>query len=178
MKHVQKKSLLSSITQEVKLHIQARYPLIYLVTWEEKRVIEDISKIAVEDDQRKKVYTWKKFFAVLCNQDSFSNAEIFSHSVKTLDLAKVIGVETNGSVISTDGTTLLDGSYFRIPMRGWYVYTTGENMEARGAVPDYIVENPPEIWEKEGKDLQVEKAVQVLLEELKKKKGEPEPVEW
>ncbi len=58
MGRLQKTSLLSSITQEVKLHIQARYPLIYLVSWEEERVIADMSKIAVEDDQRKKLYSW------------------------------------------------------------------------------------------------------------------------
>lgn len=58
MRRLQKRSSLSSITQEVKLHIQARYPIIYLVSWEEDRVIADIGKIAIEDDQRKKVYTW------------------------------------------------------------------------------------------------------------------------
>ncbi len=51
-------SRLSSLSQDVKLHIQARYPLLYLITWEEERAIADISTIAVEDDQRKKVYTW------------------------------------------------------------------------------------------------------------------------
>ncbi|MCP4401572.1 MAG: hypothetical protein GY801_30270, partial [bacterium] len=35
-------STLSSMTQDVKLHIQARYPLIYLVSWEEERVVEEI----------------------------------------------------------------------------------------------------------------------------------------
>ncbi len=59
MQHFQDtSSSLSSITQEIKLHIQARYPLIYLVSWEEDRVIEEIEKIAVENDQRKMMYTW------------------------------------------------------------------------------------------------------------------------
>ena len=58
MQRFQKMSSLSSMTKEVKLHIQARYPIIYIVSWEEERVIDEISKIAVEDDQRKKVYTW------------------------------------------------------------------------------------------------------------------------
>ncbi len=51
-------STLSEITQDVKLHIQARYPLIYVVSWEEERVIAEIEKIAVSDDQRKMLYTW------------------------------------------------------------------------------------------------------------------------
>ncbi len=53
-------SSLSEMTQEVKLHIQARYPLIYLVSWEEDRVIHEIGKIAVEDDQRKKCISGRK----------------------------------------------------------------------------------------------------------------------
>ncbi|HPR63181.1 MAG TPA: S41 family peptidase [Thermoanaerobaculia bacterium] len=118
------------------------------------------------DIERKQIFTWKKPFIVLCNQDSFSNAEIFSHAIKTLGLAKLVGVETNGSVISTDGTALLDGSYFRIPTRGWYTYKDRINMEDHGAVPDYIVVNPPEIWGKDHKDLQVDKAVDVLLTEV------------
>ena len=51
-------STLSSMTQDVKLHIQARYPLIYLVSWEEERVVDEIDKIVTEDDQRKKLYLW------------------------------------------------------------------------------------------------------------------------
>ena len=58
MQHFQSISSLSAIAQEIKLHIQARYPLIYLVSWEEDRVIAEIEKIAIEDDQRKMVCTW------------------------------------------------------------------------------------------------------------------------
>jgi tricorn protease len=119
------------------------------------------------DFERKRVFTWKKPFIVVCDQDSFSNAEIFSHAVKTLGLAKVVGVETNGSVISTDGVRLLDGSYFRMPMRGWWALGTGKNMEDAGAVPDIIVENPPEIWTRGGRDPQIEAAAEVLLQQLK-----------
>ncbi|PID57501.1 ATPase [candidate division KSB3 bacterium] len=46
------------MTQDVKLHIQAHYPLIYLVSWEEERIVAEIAKIAVEEDQRKKVFLW------------------------------------------------------------------------------------------------------------------------
>ncbi|PIE33295.1 ATPase [candidate division KSB3 bacterium] len=46
------------MTQDLKLHIQARYPIVYLVSWEEERIITEIEKIAIEDDQRKKVFLW------------------------------------------------------------------------------------------------------------------------
>lgn len=49
---------ISAMLQDVQLHIQARYPMIYLVSWEEERVISDIERIAVNDEQRKKLYIW------------------------------------------------------------------------------------------------------------------------
>ena len=45
--------------------------------------------------QDRTVYaTWDKPVVVLCNQNSFSNAEIFSHAVKTLGRGKLVGVPT------------------------------------------------------------------------------------
>ena len=48
----------SRMVQEITLHIQARYPLIYLVSWEESRVIEQVRHIAGEAEHPKAVYTW------------------------------------------------------------------------------------------------------------------------
>ena len=53
--------------------------------------------------------TWDKPIVVLCNQNSFSNAEIFSHAIKTLKRGKLVGVPTAGGVISTGG----DGDHGR-----------------------------------------------------------------
>ena len=50
----------------------------------------------------------------LCNEGSYSNAEIFSHAYKTLGIGKVVGTPTNGSVISTGGRGLMDGSFCTI----------------------------------------------------------------
>ncbi len=53
----------------------------------------------------RRVYaTWNKPIIVLCNQNSFSNAEIFSHAIKTLKRGRLVGVPTSGSVISTGGS--------------------------------------------------------------------------
>ncbi len=117
------------------------------------------------DMERKQVFLWTKPIVVTCNEGSYSNAEIFSHAVKTLGLGKLVGMPTFGAVISTGGTSLIDGSYFRIPFRGWYVKGTGKNMENGPAVPDYIVETQPED-EANGIDRQLKKAVQVLLQQL------------
>ena len=59
----------------------------------------------------------------------------------------------------------MDGSFVRLPFRGWYVKKTGENMEKDPAVPDILVENPPNAREMQ-EDPQLRKAVERLLEEL------------
>ena len=114
-------------------------------------------------------YYWSKPFSVLCNQYSFSNAEIFSHAVKVLRLAKVVGEPTPGAVISTGATTLLDGTTFRIPGRGWYNLETGLNQENNGAIPDFIVPVQPGDEIKKI-DRQLEKAVEVTLEAISAEK--------
>ena len=57
----------------------------------------------------RRVYaTWSKPIVVLCNQNSFSNAEIFAHAIQTLHRGKLVGVPTAGGVISTGSTSILD----------------------------------------------------------------------
>ena len=116
-------------------------------------------------EDRRPLYAWSKPIVVICNQHSYSNAEIFSHAIKTLNRGKVVGVPTAGAVISTGGTKLIDGSWFRIPFRGWYIVGSGVNMELNGCVPDYIVWDQPGDVAK-GIDRQLEKAVEVILSEL------------
>ena len=102
----------------------------------------------------------------LCNENSYSNAEIFSHAYKNLGLGKLVGQPTFGAVISTGSYRLLKG-YVRMPFRAWYVKKSGLNMENDApAVPDYLVENTPG-WGARGEDAQLQKAVDVLLEEIK-----------
>ncbi len=117
------------------------------------------------------LYSWTKPIIVLCNEYSFSNAEIFSHAVKTLDRCKLVGVPTHGSVISTGGNSLVDGSTFRIPLRGWYAGADPtpdpeRNMEGNGAVPDIIVPLRPGQLES-GDDGQLSAAVNALIREIK-----------
>lgn len=101
----------------------------------------------------------------LCNQSSYSNAEIFSHAFKELELGTLVGMPTFGAVISTGGQTLIDGSYVRIPFRGWYVKSSEKNMDFTPATPDIIVENMPDEKSK-GMDSQLKRAVEELLKQL------------
>jgi C-terminal processing protease CtpA/Prc len=113
---------------------------------------------------RRLLYAWSKPAALLCNENSFSNAEIFSHAWKTLKRGKLIGMPTFGGVISTGSTRLIDGASLRTPGRGWYL-PDGTDMENNGAVPDILVPHTP-ANALSGEDAQLRRAVEELLKEL------------
>jgi tricorn protease len=127
--------------------------------------------------QDRMVYArWDRPVVVLCNQNSFSNAEIFAHAIKTLKRGRVVGVRTAGGVISTGGTKILDVGSLRLPFRGWFLLDSGEDMERNGCVPDVTIwPEPGEM--PAGKDRQLEKAVEVLLEDVEaaRASGFPKP---
>ncbi len=109
---------------------------------------------------------WTGPSIALCNEGSYSNAEIFSHAYKHLGVGTLVGTPTNGSVISTGGKGLMDGSFIRLPGRGWYTKATDENQELGPAVPDIIVENDIN-WIAAGEDKQLKTAVDELLKQIK-----------
>lgn len=115
--------------------------------------------------ERYPLAAWTKPAVTICNESSYSNAEIFSHAFKTLDRGTLVGKATFGAVISTGGRTLIDGALVRLPFRAWYVKATEENMELGPAVPDVAVDNPP-AYKALGIDPQLEKSVEVLLGEM------------
>ena len=68
-------------------------------------------------------------------------------------------------VISTGGTSLVDGTSVRIPGRAWFL-PDGTNMERNGAVPDLRVPQTPED-EVADTDAQLRAAVEDLLKRVK-----------
>jgi len=115
--------------------------------------------------ERLPLSAWTKPSAALCNSNSYSNAEIFSHAYKQLDIGPLVGEPTFGAVISTGGARLIDGFFIRLPYRGWFVKATDQNMDMHPAVPDHIVSHPPG-FKATGEDLQLKKAVDVLLADI------------
>jgi tricorn protease len=101
---------------------------------------------------------------LLCNEKSFSNAEILAHAFRTLKRGTLVGQETNGGVISTGGTATLDGTFVRTPFRGWFL-PDGTDMENHGARPDLLVPQTPEAEARED-DEQLRAAVDDLLRRL------------
>jgi tricorn protease len=105
---------------------------------------------------------------VMENERSTSDAEVFPDGFRTLKLGKVVGVTTYGAVIGTGAHQMMDGSSIRTPSSGlWNV--NGTNLENYGVPPDVYVDNTPQDFV-EGKDAQLKKAVEVLLDDLKKLK--------
>ncbi len=115
--------------------------------------------------ERLPLSAWTKPSIAMCNENSYSNAEIFSHAFKTLDLGTLVGMPTFGAVISTGGQRLIDNSLVRMPFRAWYVKATEENMEHGPAVPDIIIQNAPDSKAR-GEDPQLKAAVDELLRQL------------
>ena len=102
---------------------------------------------------------------LLCNEKSYSNAEIMSHAFKTVSRGTLVGMPTHGSVISTGSFSLEDGTTVRMPFRGWYVADQNpRDMELNGAVPDLLVPQTPE-----DESTQTDTQLQVALEDLLKR---------
>ena len=110
---------------------------------------------------RRLIYAYSRPINVLINQNSFSNAEIFAHSIRNTKRGTLIGTQTFGGVISTGSFSLIDGTTVRRPFRGWYL-PDGTDMESNGAKPDIDIPQTP-ADEVAGNDIQLEAAISELL---------------
>jgi len=108
---------------------------------------------------------------VMCNEHSYSDAEVFPNAFKVLGLGKLVGVQTLGFVIAVNGHELIDGGNIRKTFIGiWDI--NGNQLEGRGAIPDFIVQNNPNDLAK-GIDDQLNKAIEVVTEEIDGKPASP-----
>lgn len=110
---------------------------------------------------------WGKPVVVIINENSFSDAEVFTHAFKQLKLGEVVGVPTSGGVIGTRDVRLTNGASFRVPIVGYYT-TEGKNMEGLGVQPDYVVKETSQD-RLQGKDPQLDFAINLILKQLKGK---------
>jgi len=103
----------------------------------------------------------------LTDEYAFSDAEEFCEMFKRLKIGPLVGHRTGGGEVgSGNGYPMMDGGDVYIPNYGAWV--PGEwVIEGRGAVPDYEVDqDPADVMA--GKDPQLDKAIDVILENLKK----------
>ncbi len=108
-----------------------------------------------------------KPIVLLINEQSLSDAEMTSAGFKALKLGKIIGNETYRWIIFTSGAALVDGSAVRMPSWGCYTLD-GQDLEKSGVQPDIKVINSFED-KINGRDPQVDRAVEEILKQLGKK---------
>ncbi len=110
-------------------------------------------------------YAWTAPATMMCNQFSYSNAEIVSHAFKNLGRGPLVGTTTFGAVISTGAYGLIDGGRIRQPFRGWYTLPDGLDMENNGAEPTVPVSRGP-ADEQAGRYPQLDAAIKATLDQL------------
>ncbi len=101
----------------------------------------------------------------MVNSYSFSNAEIWAEGFRRLKRGTVVGERTPGYVIGTGAHSLWDGGMIRMPASGAYTID-GQDLENNGRKPDILVPFDPNAW-LTGRDVQLERAVQEILKQIK-----------
>jgi tricorn protease len=115
----------------------------------------------------------------LLNEFSASDGDIFPYRFKYYNLGKLIGKRSWGGVVGIRGTNpFVDGGFLNKPEFSRYDVDGKEwIMEGYGVDPDIYIDNDPAL-EYEGIDQQLNKAIEIALEELEKnpvKLPEPPP---
>lgn len=111
---------------------------------------------------------------LLINNYSASDGDLFPYGFKKYQLGKVIGKRTWGGVVGIRGSLpFVDGTELRKPE--FASYSSDESkwiIEGNGVEPDIEINNDPS-REYDGIDDQLNKAIEVILDELKNYKAQP-----
>ncbi len=107
---------------------------------------------------------------LVTNENNFSAAETFAFMYKLAKVGPIVGLRTGGGGIGPYVFTpnLIDGGSVQLPNRAAYNPDgTSWGVENLGVQPDFEVEITPKDW-MANRDPQLEKAVAVAMDELKK----------
>lgn len=103
---------------------------------------------------------------MLINEAAGSGGDIFPFLFHQRGAGKLVGKRTWGAMLTAYGFQLTDGGSIRAPDDAMYNPKTGQwVIENVGTPPDYDVPLDPYLW-RQGRDSQLEKAIEVLNEEL------------
>lgn len=103
---------------------------------------------------------------VLINEGSASASEILAGALRDNLGTKLVGKKSFGKGTVQQIESLKDGSSLKITVANW-VLPSGKVLEGQGLDPDYEVVPPEDLEEK--KDLQLDKAIEVLKSEIAKR---------
>lgn len=110
----------------------------------------------------------------LINKYSASDGDLFPWGFRALGLGKLIGTRTWGGIVGISGSLpFIDGTDMRVPFFTSFDPKTGEwIIENHGVDPDILIDNDP-VKEYAGEDAQLDKAIEVIMEQLKNRKPLP-----
>jgi len=107
------------------------------------------------------------YMACVTNHYAASDGDLFSYFFKQYKLGPLIGERTWGGVRGIRGMMpLMDGGYITRPEFSVYGLDSKWVIENHGVEPDVVVDNPPDLVVK-GQDPQLEKAIEMLMQEIK-----------
>jgi tricorn protease len=141
----------------------------YLIEWLRRKPLYDYA-FRNGDDIPVPVNPGPAVKVLIINENNFSAAETFAFMYKLAKVGPIVGLRTGGGGIGPYVFTpsLIDGGNVQLPNRAAYNPDgTSWGVENFGVMPDVEVEITPKDWMM-GRDPQLEKAVQVAMEELKK----------
>jgi tricorn protease len=105
---------------------------------------------------------------MLVNEYSGSGGDYMPYMFRRAGVGPLIGKRTWGGLVGIGGyPQLIDGGSVTAPHFAFYTPEGKWEIENRGVAPDIEIEFDPKAW-REGRDIQLEKAVEILLAELKK----------
>ena len=110
---------------------------------------------------------------LLVNKYSASDGDLFPWSFKENKIGPVIGTRSWGGIVGISGSLpYMDGTDIRVPF--FTNYDTHGNwiVENHGVDPDIIIDNDP-VMEYRGIDQQLDKAIEVILEQLQNRQPLP-----
>ncbi|HYJ47002.1 MAG TPA: PDZ domain-containing protein, partial [Pyrinomonadaceae bacterium] len=106
--------------------------------------------------------------AMLINEYSGSGGDYLPYMFRRAQVGPLIGKRTWGGLVGIGGyPSLIDGGSVTAPHFAFYTPEGKWEIENHGVAPDLELDLDPKAW-REGHDVQLEKAVSYLLEELKK----------
>ena len=121
-------------------------------------------KVGIKPEDR-----WTKPSIVLISESNYSDAHGFPYGYKTLGIGELVGMPVPGTMTSVWWETLQDPTlYFGIPEVGKYDLK-GHYLENQQLEPDHKVANDYAQLA-QGRDQQLEAAVQIMLRQLDQKK--------
>ena len=108
---------------------------------------------------------WDLPLVVLVNEYSASASEILSGAVKDAGIGKLVGKKTYGKGVVQNLIPLDDGSAIKITVANYYT-RNGNDINLKGIEPDVEIELDSESYLEDRTDTQLEKAVEVMKEEM------------